>query len=217
VMDVIPRSAWQSLILANQGKMLSDLIKQDGIKCKDQDGLNYCWGYGSTETVEVLRSVEHLPYVELSPESVAGPIVNWRNVGGFAEDACSQLNNFGACATSFMDAPNSLRHTSWKEGWEANALLHKIEHSYVDIGSFDELVTACLNRIPCAVGLDWWGHLVMIVDAVILPDGTIGVMGRNSWGADWPNAGDGGWFTLSESKAQPSGAFGPRVVTLSAA
>ena len=69
----IPRSAWHDRIKAGQGTFLSDLVKQQGIKAKDQDGLGYCWVYGSTHAVEIRRAVQGLPLLDLSPESVGGP------------------------------------------------------------------------------------------------------------------------------------------------
>ncbi len=211
----IPRSAWHDRIKAGQGTFLSDLVKQQGIKAKDQDGLGYCWVYGSTHAVEIRRAVQGLPLLDLSPESVGGPCTHWRDEGGYAGEAFDQLQNHGACESSFMDAPHSLHPNRWKAGWQDNAMLHEAIDWYNIEASFDEVITCLLERIPVAAGLDWWGHLVCFLDPVILPDGSVGVLFLNSWGVDWPTPGANGLACLTESKATPDGAAAPIIVTVS--
>ena len=228
--EVIPRSQWVDLINASQGNCLSDLVKKVGIPVKDQNGLGYCWVYGSTSTVEIARAKAGLPFVQLAPESVGGPCTGWRNQGGYAQEAFDYLESHGACAMSFLDKPCSLNWRAWQQGWQADALKRTVTKWY-DIGNeypiFDEVISCLLNRLPVAAGLDWWGHLIHFLDAVILPDGiapantpqgkTVGVLARNSWGTDWPGiAGlvSDGWFCLDEDSATPDGAASPIVVSL---
>ena len=218
-------SEWHDRIKAaapgapGQGTFLSDLVKQKGLAAKDQDGLGYCWVYGSTRAVEIQRAVQGLATLDLSPESVGGPCTHWRDTGGYASEAFDQLQNFGACESSYMNAPHSLRHLLWKPGWQQNALLHEAVDWY-DIESgdaaptYDEVITCLLNRVPVAAGLDWWGHLVCFLDPIILPDGSVGVLFQNSWGADWPTPGANGLACLTESRGTPDGAAAPIVVTV---
>jgi hypothetical protein len=209
---VIPRDQWKQLVKQGQGTFLSDLIKAAKIPAKDQDGLGYCWVYASTSTVETCRAIQGQPYVNLSPESVGGPINNWRNQGGNGIDALDQLSKVGACAMSFMDAPNSLHPSRWKQGWEADCANHKITASWTSLSSFDEVFTALLLRLPVSIGLDWWSHQVLLTDPAVIGNG-YGVVMRNSWGEDWPSAGAGGWSTLTESNSQPDGTFAAVNVT----
>lgn len=209
----IPRSQWHGRIKDGQGAFLSDLIKLKGIKAKDQNGRSLCWCYGSVRAIEIARALAGLPTLDLSPESVAGPCTHWRDQGGYAGEAFEQLQNAGACESSFMDRPHSLTPSRWKPGWQENARLHEAVQ-WAEIGtSFDEVITCLLKRVPVAAGLDWWGHLVCFLDPVILPDGSVGVLFQNSWGADWPTAGANGFAVLSESKATPDGAAAPIIVT----
>jgi hypothetical protein len=171
-----------------------------------------CWVYASTETVEVCRAIQGQPYVSLSPESVGGPLTGWRNEGGNGLDALQQLTTTGACANSFMDAANSLHSSRWKTGWQADCANHKITASWTSVSSFDEVITALLLRIPVSIGLDWWGHQVLLTDPALVGNG-YGVVFRNSWGEDWPSAGASGWSTLTESKSQPDGSFAAINVT----
>ena len=217
----IPRSQWTARINAGQGEFLSDLVKQKGIAAKDQNGLGLCWSYGSTRAVEVQRAVQGAATLDLSPESVAEPVTHWRNMGGYASEAFDQLQSGGACESSFMDQPHSLRPKRWKPGWQDNAQLHEAVQWY-DLESsdqqpiFDEVVSCLLSRVPVAAGLAWWGHLVCFLDAVILPPGvapantpdgaTVGILFQNSWGVAWPTPGANGLACLTESRATPDGA-----------
>jgi hypothetical protein len=203
---LIPRSQWKTLIAEGRGTFLGDLIRAAKIPAKNQDGLNYCWAYASVSCVEAIRALQGQPFVELSPESVAGPIKNWRNDGGWGQDALDRLASVGACRADFMDAPNSRSPRRWAAGWEADCANHKITAAWanIDDGEFDAVMTAALLRLPVSIGLDWWEHQVMITGPVDLGNGKYGVEFRNSWGSDY---GTDGFDTLTEAKAQPSGSF----------
>jgi hypothetical protein len=98
VANLIPRSQWTSRIKqgAEYGTFLSDLVKQRGIKAKDQGRLNYCWVFGSTRAAGLWRILGGQTWLDLSPESVGGPPTRWRNIGGYASEAFDQLENSGA-------------------------------------------------------------------------------------------------------------------------
>lgn len=208
----IPRSEWVPRIQAGQGTFLSDVVKSKNIPAKDQNGLGYCWVYGSTRAVEIQRCVMGFDHVELSPESVGGPCTGWRNEGGYASEAFNQIQTAGICEASYMDKPHSLQPQRWKDGWQDNAKTHRAIEWYEIGTSFDEVVTCLLNRQPVAAGLDWWGHLVCFLD-VVYKDGKFYILIQNSWGRDWPNEGDNGFSLLSESRATPDGAAVPLIVT----
>ena len=206
VYPLIPRSQWSALIAQGKGTFLGDLMRKQGIPVKDQDGLGYCWVYASTECVEAVRALQGQPFVELSPESVGGPLTGWHNQGGNGLDALDQLTKAGACSVSFMDSANSLSQRRWKTGWQADALNHRITDAWasIDDGNFDAVMTAALLRLPVSIGLDWWGHQVLITEPVDIGGGRFGLGFRNSWGKTY---GDDGYDTLDESKAKPDGSF----------
>ena len=206
-MTDIPRSQWAQLVQQGKGTFLSDMLKAYAVPVKNQDGLGYCWVYASVGATECGRCMQGQPYVELSPESVGGPLTGWRNEGGNGLDAMNQLMKVGACSASFMNAPNSLSVRRWQSGWQDDCAKHKVALSIASIDTFDDVFTAVLMRCPVSIGLDWWGHQVLVTDPYIFSDGSFGVVFRNSWGNDWPNAGAGGWSTLTEAKAQPDGSF----------
>jgi C1A family cysteine protease len=74
--------------------------------------------------------------------------------------------------------------------------------------NFDQLATALLLGFPCALGLDWWGHLVCATDLVMIDSRSFGTRIRNSWGESW---GERGWGVLTEKRSIGS-AVAPRVV-----
>jgi len=220
--ETIPRNQWHGLIKEGQGSFLSDLVKANNILAKDQNGLSACWGYGATRAVEIRRVESGLPHKELAPESVTGPCTGWRDRGGYASEAFAQLARGGACEMSFLNAPHSLDPTRWKPGWQENARLHEAVQWYEIGTSYDEIITCLLNRIPVAAGIDRWdggrqGHLICMLDPIILPDGSVGVLFQNSWGRDWPYKGANGLAVLTERKGTPDGAAAPVLVLQSAA
>ena len=225
-LPLIPRSEWHDRIKAGQGTWLSDLLKKNGVIAKDQDGLNFCWCYGSARATETRLISLGEPHHEYAPESVAVPCTGGKNEGGYASQAFNQLHGGGMCHAELLPADHSDRITDrrgnvvridsskWQPTWRADGLKHILVDWYEIDTSFDQVITCLLNRIPVAAGLDWWGHLVCFLDPVILPDGSVGVLFQNSWGADWPTKGANGFATLTESKATPDGAACPILVTV---
>jgi hypothetical protein len=208
---VIPRIQWRDMIRARKPHHgLRAIGQQAGLKIKDQKQEPLCWAYASVKALEYVRAKEGLPYVELAPESAAGPVTGWKQRGGYTEEILGQLMKGGACASSFMDAPNSFSPKLWKAGWQEDALRHQIEYGeFWYARNIDEQITLLLNDLPVSAGLAWWGHQVCMVEA-ILDSGEVSVSFDNSWGDDW---GDKGTGILSLKKAESSSAFAPRFVT----
>ncbi len=214
VRNIIPRSEWVPMLQAGKGQAVLKALVANNIQAKDQNGLGYCWVYGSTRSVELRRVREGLAHVELAPESVGGPITGWRNEGGYASQAFDQIQTGGICEETFLDAPCSLHHNRWKAGWQANAKTHEAVDWYNLDGNeggdiFAEVVSCLLNDAPVAAGLGWWGHLICFLCPIILADGSVGVVFQNSWGVDWPTPGANGIAVLTESRATPDGAASP--------
>jgi hypothetical protein len=159
----------------------------------------------------------------LSAESVAVPVTGGRNRGGSPDEALERLMSHGCCKQSYWP-PNDLNISHAKIGWEQNALNHVILR-WADLENFDDQATLALHRIPVAIGLGWWGHLVCQLDVVYLddipaldaidrPSGQFGVGFDNSWGADY---GENGYAYLDERHATADlGAFAPISATFDA-
>lgn len=232
VLTLLPRAEWAGRIAAIADRQL---VNQFPLPAKDQNGLGYCWCYGSTRALEIERRRLGLDNLDLCPESVGGPCTNWRNEGGYAREYMDYAEKHGVCESRFADDPHRLQPQLWQPGWQDNAASHRVA-TWLDIEhgdaepTFDELVSALLGPEtdgstcrPVAIGLPWWGHLVCALGAYILPPTTdcdantptgdkIGVLFQNSWGPDWPSAGANGYAVLVERLATPDGAAVPDIV-----
>lgn len=200
----IPRSRWTQMIRSQQGTFLHNLTR-DVLPPHDQGSTNYCWAHGCTRALEILRVYQTQDAEVLSAESVAVPITGGRNRGGSADEALGHLRTKGACRQSFWPK-NDLNERHAKDGWQEDALDHAII-SWTDVQNFEDQMTLALHRVPVAIGLRWWGHLICQLDPILYPDGTFGLGCDNSWG---PNYGDNGYFLLTERRGTADlGAFAP--------
>ncbi len=202
--QMIPREKWKGIIENDGGPWLHDLTK-DVLPPHDQGATNYCWAHGSVRAAEILRVYQGQSPRILSAESVAVPLTGGRNRGGSADEALGQLMDFGACQQKFWPV-NELDIRKAKQGWKEDALDHMLLN-WLDVNTWEMQITLALHRIPIAIGLRWWGHLVCQLDPVILPNGEVGIGIDNSWGADW---GENGYGVLDEKHGFADfGAFAP--------
>ena len=115
----------------------------------------------------------------------------------------------GACRQEFWPN-NDLNIKHAKDGWTADAADHRVIR-WVDVLGFELQMSLALLRIPVAIALGWWGHLVCQLDPIELPNGSFGIGCDNSWGPDY---GDNGYFILEEAKGTADlGAFAPLSTT----
>lgn len=210
MLGVIPEAEWADRIRDGQGSFLSDWRK-DVLEPHDQGQTNYCWAHGTTRTLEVLRCWNGQEPLLLSAESVAVPLTGGRNRGGTATEAIERLASHGACRQEMWPA-NSRDEDDATDGWEDDARQHAVI-AWVEVTTWEEQITCALLRLPVAIGLSWWGHLVCQLDPVILDDGSIGIGCDNSWG---PEYGDNGYFTLTRRRGTAGlGAYAPISATWS--
>lgn len=200
---LIPRNEWQARIQEKQEMktQLSDIALQAGLPCKDQNGTNYCWINGVIYSMELYRICMGLAMKILSCGYAGAIIKNYRNVGGWGEEAIEHLTEFGTVPVELVPANAINRKYETTEN-AAIALTYRIiQWVRVRPRNQDELTSALLRNLPLAVGYNWWGHLVNASDAVWI-DGTIATRIRNSWSMSW---GEKGFGILKGSKQLPDG------------
>ncbi len=223
---LIPRSEWPDRIRAKEGHWLYDFCVRENIPCLDQNPLNFCHAYSVVTAAMVQRAVQGHGKWSPAPESVGGPVTNWRDRGAAIESDMLQIAKAGCCDLSFLRAPHSLKPATWKTGWQAEALNHKVTEWWdCDLPGkqFDAVVTCCLIDLCCAVGFAWWTHAISgpykIIDK---GGGKFAAIYRNNWGMDWPSKGANGWIELPEGMGSNHGTpdlgcYVPRQVTPSPA
>jgi hypothetical protein len=208
--DPIPRSEWKTLIKRHHKNFLHDHTKHV-LPPHDQGGTNYCWAHGSVRAVEAMRVYEGQAPLILSAESVAVPITGGRNRGGYPEEALRRLISHGACDQKLWPR-NDLNIKHATRNWEDNAAQHRIIR-WIDVENFTMQMTLALLRVPIAIGLGWWSHLVCQLDPVLLEDGSFGIGIDNSHG---PDSGDNGYLILDEEHGTADlGAFAPLTIMFS--
>lgn len=212
---LIPRSEWQARIeeMEQQKSRLSDLIIAAKLPPKDQNGTNYCWINSPTHALEVVRLVQNEPMVILSPASAGAQIKGFRNVGGWGREALEWIAEHGLVPVDKWP-PNAIDRRYATEENKQLALKYRAQRWWVLDNSLDQHISCLLHRIPVCVGLAYWSHEVLDCDPVWV-NGAIGVRFRNSWTADWPTPGAGGWSIRQGRKITPDDSVAPVVALAS--
>jgi hypothetical protein len=214
---VIPRDEWRDRIeeMEKTKSRLTDLCDASELTVLNQNGTNFCWANGPVHCVEILRLAQGQPMVRLSPASVAAPIKNYRNVGGWGEQALEYIVEKGIVSQELWPANAIDRRLDTDQSRKDREKYQVDEWWDLRPRDFDQLMTCLLLRIPVSVAYNWWRHLIMSVDPVAL-DGRFGIRVRNSWGQRW---GSNGTAVFPEgygrNRANPDEALAPRVVTAS--
>jgi hypothetical protein len=209
---LIPESEWDDRIADMEATKtrLTDLCDQAGLTVLDQDGTNYCWINAPVHCVEVIRVAAGQPMIRLSPASCGGPIKNYRNVGGWGTEGLKYIVAHGIVPQSEWPANAINRQYDTPDTREMRKQFRVTEWWDLKPRNMQQLISCLLNRIPVAVGLNWWSHEVTYMDPVALGGGKYGARIDNSWGVNW---GTKGRSVLSGSKVLPDDAVAPRVTT----
>jgi len=199
---LVPRSDWRAIIteMEDRKTRLSDIVSEHGIPHKDQASTNYCWANGVVHAVEILRCVAGQKYVSLSPASVAAPIRNYTNEGGWGVEALEYITKYGVVPSSLW-GDNRIDKALDNSTTRAVRSLYMVPEWWnLAPRNLDQLITCLINRKPVPVGFNWWGHLVVAVDPVWL-NGTVGIRIRNSW----KNWGNNGYGIIQGTRMYPDG------------
>ena len=176
--SVIPMDEWPARIeeMERTKTRLSDYGRKAGIRCKHQNGLLYCWMYGTVSTVEYARAVANKPHVELSPCAAADAVTGGRMRGGFCEEAIRFLAKDGCPELKYwpnLEWGRTARRYDTDETW-ANAALYKADKWKIgpqktrsNVKEVAQMqATSLLDRIPFSAHYYWWRHIVCALDLV---------------------------------------------------
>lgn len=189
----IPESEWQSIIQEQeeQKSRISDILTRSNIPHKNQQSTNFCWANGPCHAAEALRAVQGYEYVSLSPASVAAPLTNFRNQGGWGLDAVKRAKEIG-WVPSRLWPDNAIERRYLNSANLAEASKYRFRE-WVECRPRNkaEMISMLLRQYPGSLGFNWWGHLIMGCEVVWL-DGEAAIRIRNSW----PNWGANGFAIL---------------------
>lgn len=213
--DPISREQWPDLIAQKDAEKswLEDLVRQYNVKCGDQNGLGYCHAYGCKDGAVVARLIANHEHVDLSAESIGGPVTGWRNRGAYPEDDMKQLSQYGACPASMMDRPWSLSPHKWDPDWETERLNYRAyEWEDLRVGgpAFDMAATAVLLGKACSSGFSWWSHFFSGPYRLYREGNRYVLRYRNTWGMSY---GDQGFMDYVEGRGTPTWCYAVRAMT----
>lgn len=197
-LPLIPRSEWRDRIEEKERTKsgIKAMLKLAGIPVKNQQRTNYCWANGPVYMVEIWRAIQGLPYVSLSPASVAAVIKNFQNRGGWGSEAIRFLAEHGAAPSDLWPDAAIDRRYKTVESDRHRADYQADKWLELRPRNFDQLVTCLLSDMPVGIGLNWWRHYVTATGAVIVNDSrdiesAVGVEYDNSWGMNYGDEGRG--------------------------
>lgn len=213
---LISRSEWPDRIKEQEAKKsrTSDVLRRKKIISTDQNGAGYCWAYSTTGCIISVRALNNQPYKKLNGHSIASPIKNGRNEGGWCGLSAKYAmeNGVAIMGTGSGEWPEHAMSTRYDTAeCQAAKKKNRVDEAFIDLSravydqdmSFDQIATCLLRNIPCALDFSWWGHSVLGCDLVDLGGGHYAIRIRNSWTDGW---GDLGFSVLSESKSKADNA-----------
>lgn len=188
-----------------------DIMAQAGVKPLNQGNTPYCWVNGPTDCIQVARVLMGAPHVPLSPASVGAPVKGYRAVGGWAIEALKYGCEHGWCPQSSWPA-NAIDRKYDTEASRAERSKYAIApDGWIDIpkDDWDAVFTCLVLGFPCTLAHLEWSHLVTAIDVMILANGELAALCRNSgYGRD-----SSGHSIVKESFGLPDEALAIQVVT----
>lgn len=221
---LIDESLWDGIIEKQEREQssLEHILRRKKIMPLDQNGFNYCWQHSVVHCAIALRAMMNQPFINFSAVGLAAKSMNGKNDGAWCGLGAKNARELGIpLAEDWPQDSRSMSHD--KPGVWENAAKYKTTLDYYDLTKQvwdqklkrQQIFSCLLQNIPCALDFNWWGHSVMGVRVVKLPNRKYGVRILNSWYAvpkvkPW---GDGGFATLEGDRADADGAVAVQLVT----
>lgn len=173
----------------------------------DQDGVGQCAASAATGLYEFVANQSGLPPVHLSASDLYRRVNGGRDNGSTLEDNMIEMLERGVLPVS-ATAPYV---------WDRRASYSgsgREKYRYAEVyqcKSFDAAASAIIQGFAVEIGIPWYGnykpdskgilpsrgignsggHALFCYGIVKLPDGTYGLLTRNSWGPAWGGSSDG--------------------------
>jgi len=133
----------------------------------NQDGLGYCWTWSATMALMDIRAMQEKPDVLLRPTSL-GWLVNWRNQGFYLSRTIQAVAEKGICSAEFIDDEHSIRPSTFKSGWEEDALNYRCEewwdgYTNSPVGVISQSLAMFRAGMPIYIAYNWWGHALCAI------------------------------------------------------
>lgn len=209
---VVPESDYAAAIqeIEAQGADCRSRATLAGLICKNQSQTNFCWSNAPVYSWELIRVMENMLLMYFSPASIAGPINNFRNQGGWGGAALKRMVSHGTSPIEFdgssLYPANQVSKPNTFDKAMQIAANFCVKEWWV-INTFQQAISCLLRGWPVAVGYDWWGHEVTLTRALWI-DGALALEFRNSWGMEY---GEDGYGILRGRKMYGSDYVTPRV------
>jgi hypothetical protein len=132
-----------------------------------QNGLPYCWAWSAAASLMDCEAREDSEVTLLSPVSL-GWLVNWRQQGYYLDDTIAGMMSRGICEMRFTPDPHDPTPRKFVDGWEENALLHRVKDAWdADNSSQKSMIRYAISLlrtgIPCYIAYNWWRHALELV------------------------------------------------------
>ncbi len=169
-----------------------------------QKSTNYCWMFGTVAGVMNRYAAMDGVAPLLSPAGPACQGKGYRNEGGWGEEAAEYIQQFGIPTQEHWPNCSFNEKLATRMSVRNSAAKHNlIRYEILGRYDFDGVMSALLcpyNSSPVTLGLSWWGHLVLGLQAIRY-QGEWGIVFVNSWDYDW---GEGGYGVLLGERADPT-------------
>lgn len=184
---VIPEADWPEWIERKDREQswLTDIASDMGNIWWNQDPSWYCWCYCVVQGCQLSLGLRGERTRRLVPESVAGPIMNYRKQGGWPLQAVEYIAEHGVADDSvWLGATHAQRNNSrYFAGSRENAALTRLKEWW-DVADYAELVSLLLRNFPVPLGYGWMGHAMLAARVVLLKNGDTAIKLIDSYARD---------------------------------